>query len=68
MRTRPINAAATPKVTTQARTVRNFVNSARTSCVNPSRPTGWRERYGATGVVIAAPRRPRWGGTRPGLW
>ena len=39
-----IKAPATPKVITQARTVRNFVNSARSSWANPSRPI---ELFGA---------------------
>ena len=39
-----ISTAATPNVITQARTLRNLVNSARSSWANPSRPTGISER------------------------
>ena len=57
--------------TTQPRTVRNLVHSARSSCANPSRPRADWERYGVHGArssrlpatAAYGRRRPR--GTRP---
>ena len=46
---------------TQPRTVRNLVHSARSSCVNPSRPAGCPGGRGDRGAVIGATSAGRLG-------